>query len=113
MWLKSNDNKSHGLLQKSFKKNEVMEMGYIPPVKNSQLDQYAERDIKNNYDYSHVGPLIKTNATSSQTLVSQGNTMKKALKKKRSTLKKAVKSKATELTISEITGKGRNFNRSV
>lgn len=88
-------------------------MGYIPPVKNSQLEQYAERDIKNNYDYSHVGPLIKTNAASSNNLVSQGYTMKKSFKKKRSTLKKAVKNDAIELTISEITGKGRNFNRSI
>lgn len=90
-----------------------MEMVYIPPVKNSQLDQYAERDLKNNYDPFHVGPLIKTNATSSNHLVSEGKSLKKPIKKKRTKLKKTGKIGATEHAISEITGKGRNFNERI
>lgn len=87
-------------------------MVYIPPVKNSQIDQYAERDVINKDAPFHVSPLIKTNATSSHNQVSGESPLKKSIKRKRTKLKKTGSS-TTEQAISEITGKGRNFNERI
>lgn len=90
-------------------------MAYILPVSNNQYEQYTERDIKKNYDPFHIGPLNKANATSTNNhanmVVAQGTPYKKAIKKKRSAIKKV--SYHNEGKISEITGKGRNFNERI
>lgn len=96
---------------------EVRKMAYIPPVSNNQYEQYAEREIKKNYDPFHVGPINRANPAAgnnnTNVTLSKGTSLKKSIKKKRTSIKRAVNHSVSDKAISEITGKGRNFNDSI
>lgn len=91
-------------------------MGYIAPIPNYQYNQYAEREIKNNYDPYHIGPINRTNPATNaypNDAFVMGSLQKKTIKKKRTTIKNIKNRKVIEETYSVLTGKGRNFNEIV
>ena len=85
-------------------------MGYILPVTSYQYSQYAERDVKNNYDpfkFVSVNPTMSIWSGKEKQTQIRAN-MKKFVREKHLKNKKVV-----EEIYSEITGKGMYFNESV
>ncbi|MGG0719051.1 hypothetical protein ABE096_15865 [Robertmurraya massiliosenegalensis] len=91
-------------------------MGYIPPTTNYQYTQYAEREVKNNYDPFQIFPVGRTRAaanTSEEKRLERGQSFRKRLNKNSSSVQELAKESMVEEIYSDLTGKGRYFNEVV
>ncbi|UII57051.1 hypothetical protein LS684_06320 [Cytobacillus spongiae] len=87
-------------------------MGYIAPIIHYQYDQYANRELSNDYDPFTFLPIhsikqIKNGQTPEQ----EQNKFKQNLKIKQT--KKAIDQQFIEQALAEVTGKGQLFNECV
>ncbi|MFE8700445.1 hypothetical protein ACFYKX_07460 [Cytobacillus sp. FJAT-54145] len=93
-------------------------MGYIAPVTHYQYQQYAERDIKKDYDPFHFVPINKINPALNEQLASQAQykaNLEKPIKRKLALNQRAktINDKTIEHTYSELTGKGKYFSECI
>lgn len=91
-------------------------MGYIPPVTHNQNSQYANKDVKNDYDpfrLKSINRILPMVSNQSFQQVSNGESVTKSLKRNRSKVEKSKGRKMVDSLYSELTGKGRNFDETV
>lgn len=91
-------------------------MVYIPPLKDTQYDQYAEREVKrvgNPFRLPHAERIRRIKNPKQFSVASQGTRRKESIKIDKVSVSKIKKKAAGRQLISEITGKGRNFDEQV
>lgn len=91
-------------------------MGYIAPVTNYQYNQYAERELNNDYDPYHFKAIMRTGPTVNERLQQSSSktiSNKKTLKREKVALEKVKNHLIVDAIYGELTGKGQHFNEMV
>jgi hypothetical protein len=91
-------------------------MVYIPPLPNSQYSQYAEREVKNKHDPFHFVPVHRASPIKSgqqYILTAKSEQVPKSIKIKKASIVKAKAKRRNSKLISELTGKGVNFDETI
>lgn len=91
-------------------------MVYIPPMKDTKYDQYAEREVKrsgNPFRLSQSSRINPIKHPKQFSVATQVMTRKETIKMDKTSVSKIKKKVSNRKLISEITGKGRNFDERV